>query len=68
MSFIPVTPAGTACMWLAAGTEEKAWANLLREAAHMPYRGIAGFKKRGYTIAELAASDQPKSGNRCGTK
>lgn len=48
--FVPVTPAGTPCTWLAAPTEEEAWGKLLKDAAHMPYRGVAGFKQRGYTV------------------
>jgi hypothetical protein len=49
-SWIPSTPAGTLLPWLEAPTEAKAWANLLKDAAHMPYRGIEGFKRRGYTV------------------
>lgn len=52
LPFIPVTPAGTACMWLAAETEKQAWANLLKDAAHMPYAGVAGFRERGYTVVK----------------
>ena len=52
--FVPVTPGGTLCMWLAAKTPTAAWANLLEDAAHMPYHGVAGFMKRGYTVQRLA--------------
>ena len=48
--FVPCTPAGTPLTFLEAATEAKAWANLLRDAVHMPYNGIEGFKKRGYTV------------------
>ncbi len=48
--WIPQTPAGTNCDWLAARTEAEAWANLLRDAAHMPYEGKPGFIARGYTV------------------
>jgi hypothetical protein len=48
--WIPCTPGGTHCDWLASNTEGEAWASLLRDAAHMPYRGIQGFKDRGYTV------------------
>lgn len=51
--YVPVTPAGTPCTWLAAKTEQEAWRKLLRDAAHMPYRGVEGFKQRGYTIARI---------------
>lgn len=48
--YYPVTPAGTLLTDLGATTEEQAWENLLSQAAHMPYKGIDGFKLRGYTI------------------
>lgn len=48
--WIPRTPAGTDCMWLSSRTEAEAWANLLRDAAHMPYDGKRGFIARGYTV------------------
>ena len=50
--YIPVTPGGTPCTWLRANTEEKAWANLLWDARHMPYKTIENFKLRGYTVEE----------------
>lgn len=51
--FIPVTPAGTLCAYLAADTEDEAWDKLLKEAAHMPYKTKANFIKRGYTVEKL---------------
>lgn len=48
--YVPATPAGTVLFHLAAKTEQKAWENLLKDAAHMPYKGIEGFKARGYTV------------------
>lgn len=51
--FVPVTPGGTACYWLASGTKEEAIKKLLEDAAHMPYDGWKGFKERGYKIAWL---------------
>lgn len=51
--FIPFTPGGTPCTWLAADTEEQAIKNLLEEAAHMPYQTWKNFQARGYTIEEL---------------
>lgn len=48
--FVPVTPAGTMLFDLAAWSEAEAWSNLLRSASHMPYKGKAGFVKRGYTV------------------
>lgn len=58
--FIPVTPAGTPVIWSAgsrgpgklnaAQTEDEAWANLLADAAHMPYRNKADLIERGYTV------------------
>ncbi len=55
--FVPVTPGGTVCMWLAADSEEEAIENLLEDASHMPYDGWdskdgIGFKQRGYTIED----------------
>lgn len=49
-SYVPCTPGGTALPHLKAPTEEQAWKNLLKDAAHMPYRGVEGFKARGYTV------------------
>lgn len=49
---MPITPGGTSCHWLAAPTREKAIANLLKDAAHMPYGTWENFEKRGYTIEE----------------
>ena len=53
MSFIPCTPAGTLVIGLAADTREEAIRRLLIDAAHMPYKGWKGFKKRGYTIENV---------------
>lgn len=49
-AYVPHTPAGTALVHLSAKSEERAWRNLLRDAAHMPYRGVEGFRRRGYTV------------------
>jgi hypothetical protein len=48
--YVPVTPAGTLCTWLASTTKEKAIKKLLKDAAHMPYGTWENFEKRGYTI------------------
>lgn len=50
---VPVTPGGTFVMHLKARTEGEAWTNLLRDAAHMPYKTKENFIKRGYTVVEL---------------
>ena len=50
--FCPITPGGTACTWLIARTKEKAIKNLLKDAAHMPYKTWENFEKRGYTIED----------------
>lgn len=50
--WIPITPGGTPCTWLESDTEDEAWAKLLVDAAHMPYRDKAGFIERGYTVVE----------------
>lgn len=62
--FVPVTPGETILTHLAAKTEEEAIANLLKDAAHMPYHGwsctkkncIGGFKERGYEICKVEPS------------
>lgn len=54
--FVPITPGGTPCTWLASDTEDKAWAALLKEAAHMPYDGKRGFIERGYTVEQWDVS------------
>ena len=51
--FIPITPGGTPCIWLASDTEQEAIDALLIDAAHMPYKTWDKFKKRGYTIEEV---------------
>ena len=48
--YVPVTPGGTACTWLAQETEGLAWKALEKDAQHMPYNGIKEFKERGYTV------------------
>jgi hypothetical protein len=48
--FFPETPAGTVLMELGANTEDKAWSNLLKDAAHMPYKTKDNFIKRGYKV------------------
>lgn len=53
MTFIPVTPAGTPCIWLESSTEDEAWTALMKEAAHMPYKDKQAFITRGYTIEEF---------------
>ena len=52
MSWIPVTPGGTICMWLESDTEEEAWTALMNDAAHMPYPDQAAFEERGYTVEQ----------------
>jgi hypothetical protein len=61
--WIPQTPAGTNCEWLMSDTEAEAWKRLLKDAAHMPYRGIGGFKRRGYAVIEWTVAEQPKRKN-----
>lgn len=50
MTYYPVTPAGSVITDLPSDTEKDAWEKLLVEASHMPYKGIEGFMKRGYTV------------------
>lgn len=52
--FVPITPSGTSLPHLAGKTESEAWANLLKDAAHMPYKTVENFKKRGYTVEKWA--------------
>lgn len=51
--FVPVTPAGTPCFWLASKTKDEAIKKLLKDAAHMPYKTWNNFEKRGYSIEEF---------------
>lgn len=51
--FVPFTPAGSCLMHLAAKTEQGAWAKLLLDAAHMPYKTVEHFKERGYTVEKM---------------
>ena len=48
--YVPVTPGGTLCFWLASKTEDEAWVKLLKDAAHMPYKDKQAFICRGYTV------------------
>lgn len=48
--YVPVTPGGTPCMWLASPTEAEAWRNLLIDAAHMPYKTKEDLIRRGYAV------------------
>jgi hypothetical protein len=54
-TYVPVTPGGTPCLWLRSKTEAEAWAKLLRDAVHMPYDGIEGFKAHGYVVMRMEA-------------
>lgn len=58
--FAPITPAGTVIWHLAKSTEEEAWAALMKDAAHMPYRDKAGFQRRGYTVSEFVPAKSTK--------
>ena len=50
--FVPVTPGGTPLPHLADISEAIAIKNLLKDAAHMPYKTWENFQKRGYTIEQ----------------
>lgn len=56
-TYVPVTPAGTPLFHLEADTKEQAVKNLLKDAAHMPYRGWNQFRKRGYRIVPVTPSE-----------
>lgn len=49
-AFFPETPAGTVLTHLESKTEEEAWAKLLKDARHMPYKTKEGFIRRGYKV------------------
>jgi hypothetical protein len=51
--YVPVTPAGSPLLALKAQSVEQAWANLLRDAAHMPYKTQKNFEKRGYRVVQV---------------
>lgn len=48
--YFPETPAGTVLTHLESKTEEEAWAKLLKDARHMPYKTKEDFIKRGYKV------------------
>ena len=59
--YVPTTPAGTPIMYgygamqgkmVASYDRQTAINNLLKDAAHMPYKTWENFEKRGYTIDE----------------
>ena len=50
MTYIPVTPGGTVCIWLESDTEDEAWEKLMKDASHMPYKNKDGFIDRGYSV------------------
>ena len=60
-TWIPSTPAGTVLAHLEAPTQDEAWENLLKDAAHMPYEGRSGFADRGYTVNEYATTETVNS-------
>ena len=64
--YVPITPAGTPCTWLAASTERQAIENLLEDAKHMPYGTWAGFVQRGYTIADTKQWTKYSACGKCG--
>ena len=51
--YVPETPGGTLCMWLASKTEEEAWQKLEKDTAHMPYKDRDALKQRGYNIVKV---------------
>lgn len=51
--FVPYTPGGSCLEHLASDTEAGAWANLLQDARHMPYKTQKNFELRGYTVEQL---------------
>lgn len=55
--YIPVTPGGTYCDWLASDTEQQAIKKLLKDASHMPYNGWPGFRARDYRIEKTEWSE-----------
>jgi len=50
VTFVPVTPAGTPLIDLRGATKQQAINNLMKSAAHMPYRDWGDFQRRGYKI------------------
>jgi hypothetical protein len=49
MMFYPISPGGTVLAHIAADTEEKAWANLLRETEGL-YKDREALEERGYIV------------------
>lgn len=50
--FVPVTPSGLPLSHLEASTFDDAWARLLEDAKHMPYKTRENFEKRGYRVMQ----------------
>lgn len=57
--YVPFTPGGSPLMHLARKVEAKAWDALLKDAAHMPYVGVEGFKARGYVVERMERQENP---------
>ena len=60
--WIPTTPGGTECFWLARLTEREAWEALMEDAKHMPYRNRSDFEKRGYRVDKWTTSKEALDG------
>ncbi len=50
--YIPMTPGGSPLTHLKSRSEDEAWAKLMKEAAHMPYKNKAEFQARGYWVGK----------------
>lgn len=55
VKYVPITLAGTPCTWLERQSEDEAWAALLKDAAHMPYKTKDNLIRRGYTVEKWMA-------------
>lgn len=55
--YVPMTPAGSLLPHLRATDEKKAWNKLMKDAAHMPYKGLNAFKQRGYAVIQMKMED-----------
>ena len=51
--YVPVTPAGSLCMWLLSSSIDEAWEKLLEDAKHMPYKDKDAFIARRYNVVEV---------------
>lgn len=58
--YVPVTPTGRACHWLAANSEHEAWSALMKDVVHKPYKTQDECIKGGYRIERIWVTKEKK--------